>query len=210
LRTPAPQELKPMGLGSIVDKLVRKGGQKAMSKPKQLPYFQQKAKNIRTSELFKLANTPLGRSVLPIGGATYLGDKALEAISTKFTTKSAFDDDLQIADGDLAELVPQGLVGEIVGNLLTSLGPIAGELTRVLLPLSSDPDGDVHLTTQGLLDQMMQTIMPTILPSIGKMAVLLTQSIADEQAQETAPPSDAAAQPYVLPEDWRTAATHNG
>jgi len=211
LRTPAPQELKPMMFGGLASKLMQKLAPKVV--PNQLSKVQQTAKNIRESELFKLADTRIGQTAMAstIAGATYLGNRLIDdkRPASTLTTSSAFDNAVQMSDEEFAELVPQGLVGEIVGNLITSLAPVAGELTRVLLPLSSNQDSGMQITPQGLLDQLVQTIMPTVLPSIGKMAVLLTQSVVDEQAGAEVPPQPAA-QPYVLPEDWRTAATHNG
>lgn len=117
---------------------------------------------------------------------------------------SAYDD--AVPDEEFSKLVPQGLVAEFAGQLITTLAPIAGDLVRVLLPLSANDD-DAHLSAQGLLDQLVNTIMPTVLPCIGKMAVLLTQSIQEEQAEGIEPPAKASAQPYVLPEAWRASAT---
>lgn len=197
LRTPAPQELKPMFFNT--PPLLAKASQKLVTKTGV-------ATNILKSPWFKVINKPaviVGTGAVLKTAAEFYKDKGKD---DSVKQQSAYDGDAVVSEAEFAELVPQGLVADITSQLITTLAPITSDLVRVLLPLSAEHD-DAQLSAQGLLDQMVNTIIPALLPSIGKMAVLLTQSVQEEQAQGIEPPAQASAQPYALPEAWRATAS---
>ena len=218
LRTPAPVAVQPMGMRSSDDQA------EALYRS-TVPALQPMMFKKFGGKLLDIVNAPVVAGPISVAAGQKLYDyltpkkppenppgggmpPVTSMLTPKFKLKSAFGDETAISDTEFAQLVPQGLIGEIVGNLITSLAPVASELTRVLVPMSTDED-EVRRSAQGLLDNMVDSLLPSVLPVIGKTAALLAQSMSESEQTTMASPQQAAQQPYVLPEAWRTAAQRN-